>query len=140
MSTATDALFARAQQLAQTASFVSGDDLKRLPAMSRAEVDGLPYGVVKVDDEGVVLLYNRYEASLANLEPSATEGRNFFLSVAPCTNNNLFYGSFRKGLAAGDFNVMFPYTFTYRMKPTNVKVHMYRDEASQTNWVLVQKA
>ena len=76
---------------------------------------------------------------LANIQPADAEGKSFFTQVAPCTNNNLFFGSFKKGVQDGELNVLFPYTFTYRMRPTNVKVHIYRDAATRTNWVLVKK-
>jgi photoactive yellow protein len=139
MTDLVDALYERGRQLARN-SFCSVDQLSRLPRMNRAEIDALPFGVVKVDDTGVIRLYNRYEADLGGIEPTAAEGRNFFAEVAICTNNNLFLGAFRRGVASGDLDLMFPYTFTYKMKPTNVKVHMHRDADSGTNWILVQRA
>ena len=138
MTTVTDSLFAQATTMAQS-SFISQDELRSLPSMSRAQLDALNYGAVKVDDAGVIELYNRYEAELANIQPADAEGKSFFTQVAPCTNNNLFFGSFKKGVQDGELNVLFPYTFTYRMRPTNVKVHIYRDAATRTNWVLVKK-
>jgi photoactive yellow protein len=105
-----------------------------------AEVDAQDFGIVKVDDNGNITLYNRYEADLASVEPSAAEGKSFFTQIAPCTNNTLFFGNFKRGVKEGKLNALFPYTFTYRMRPTNVKVHMYRDANTRTNWVLVKKA
>jgi len=139
MTTVTDSLFAQASTMAKS-SFIREDELRNLPSMTRAQLDALEYGAVKVDDSGVIELYNRYEAELANIQPADAEGKSFFTQVAPCTNNNLFFGSFKKGVQDGDLNVLFPYTFTYRMRPTNVKVHMYRDAATRTNWVLVKKS
>lgn len=124
--------------MAQT-SFASADRLRALPAMTREQIDALDFGVVQVDEAGVIKLYNRYEAELAGLTPQAVEGKNFFTQVAPCTNNDIFYGTFRKGLEERDLNVMFLYTFTYKIAPTNVKVHLYRDATSDTNWILVKK-
>jgi photoactive yellow protein len=140
MSTTADALFERARQLAQTSSFVSSSQLSQLASMSGSQLDALPFGVVKVDGEGNIVHMNTYEADLGGVDARGVEGRNFFTQVAPCTNNNMFLGSFKKGVGNNDLNVLFPYTFTYKMKPTNVKVHMYRDSASGTNWVLVQKS
>ena len=71
--------------------------------------------------------------------PSA-EGKNFFTQVAPCTNNGLFFGTFKKGVAANNLNVSFPYTFTFKMRPTNVKIHMFRDPNSRKNFVFVARA
>jgi photoactive yellow protein len=140
MTAFADTIFERATQMAQTGSFVTEDILRRLPSMSRAEVDAQDFGIVKVDDNGNITLYNRYEADLASVEPSAAEGKSFFTQIAPCTNNTLFFGNFKRGVKDGKLNALFPYTFTYRMRPTNVKVHMYRDANTRTNWVLVKKA
>jgi photoactive yellow protein len=126
------------RSMAQT-SFAGADRLRALPSMTREQVDAFDFGVVQVDETGVIKLYNRYEAELAGLTPQSVEGKNFFTQVAPCTNNDIFYGTFRKGLEERDLNVMFLYTFTYKIAPTNVKVHLYRDAATATNWILVKK-
>ncbi len=120
--------------------FVPPEIVERVALMSRSQADSADFGVVKVDDSGSIVLYNRYESELAGITPSTAEGRNFFTEVAPCTNNALFFGQFKKGVANGHLNMLFPYTFTYKMKPTNVKVHMFRDEDSKTNWVFVKKS
>jgi len=125
----------------QTAgTFVPSELFRLLGNLSRADADACDFGVVKVDDSGKIELYNRYEADLAGLDPSQVEGRNFFTQVAPCTNNGLCFGTFKKGVAAGQLNVVFPYTFTYKLKPTNVMIHLYRDPNAKSNWVFVAKA
>jgi photoactive yellow protein len=121
-------------------SFVDSNLLSNLGGMSREHADRAPYGVVKVDATGKILLYNHYEAQLAGVAPSAAEGKNFFTEIAPCTNNKLVFGRFKKGLEAGELDAEFNYTFTYKMKPTNVKLHLKHDKASGTNWVFVQAA
>jgi hypothetical protein len=35
-------------------------------------------------------------------------------------------------------DLLFPYTFTYRLAPTEVRVHLHRS-ASGSNWILVRK-
>jgi len=120
-------------------SFVPAETLEQLPTIDRARADQLPFGLVKVDDEGKIQLYNKYESQLSGLAPGDVEGKNFFTQVAPCTNNDIFYGSFRKGVRENDLNMLFLYTFTYKMAPTNVKVHLYRHPSSGENFVLVQR-
>jgi photoactive yellow protein len=119
--------------------FVPGNVLSSLGSLSRSQADSFDFGVVKVDDSGVIQLYNKYESELAGVAPATAEGKNFFTHIAPCTNNRLFYGRFKDGVAADSLNVTLPYTFTYKMKPTNVLVQMYRDSATKTNWVFVKK-
>ncbi len=120
-------------------SFIDQSVLSRLDNLDRGDVDNLDYGAVKVDDEGKILLYNRYESELAGVDPSTAEGKNFFKEIAPCTNNKLFYGKFQKGVDSNELNMAFNYTFTYKMKPTNVSIQMIRSEKDNSNWIFVKK-
>ncbi len=121
-------------------SFVDTSIINRPGNVTREIADSQDYGIVKVDDNGNILLYNRYEADMAGVEPSHAEGRSFFTQVAPCTNNRLFFGKFKEGVSNGHLNEQFKYTFTYKMKPTPVDIHLYRDQDTKTNWVFVKKA
>ena len=120
-------------------SFVPQEIFSQLGSLTRADADSCDFGVIKLDDTGKVLMVNRYQSELGCVPVPQFENKHYFTQIAPCTNNNLFFGSFKKGVQASRLNVLFPYTFTYRMRPTNVKVHMHRDAATRTNWVLVKK-
>lgn len=120
-------------------SFVPEEILGSISGMDNNELDALDFGVVKVDDVGVIQFYNRYESELAGIDPAAAAGKNFFTQLAPCTNNRLFYGRFKSGVAAGSLDITIPYTFTYKMRPTNVNVHIYRDPRQGANWVFVKR-
>ena len=113
--------------------------LYNLGYLSRDQADAANFGIVKVDDQGQILLYNRYESELAGVPVASAEGKNFFTQVAICTNNRLFFGKFKDGVASGHLDVSFNYVFTYKMKPTNVIIQLYRDQASYTNWIFVKK-
>ena len=121
-------------------SFVPPGMLENLSQMSSDQLNTADFGIVKVDDGGTIQFYNQYESNLAGIPQSDAVGKNFFTQVAVCTNNRLFFGKFKKGVTSGNLNFNFPYTFTYRMKPTNVKIHLYRDAGTRSNWVLVKKA
>lgn len=109
----------------------------RLASMSRSEIDRLPVGVVRIADDGTVVLYNRTESDFSGIPTRQAEGQHFFTQLAPCTNNSIVYGRFRDGVKKGELDVKIAYTFTYRMRPTNVTLHLYRDGRSGTNWLTV---
>ncbi len=119
-------------------SFVPDAVIHDLPAMDRASADSQPFGVIKLDDDGTIKMYNKWESEMAGFEPISVEGKNFFTKVAACTNNRLVYGRFKDGVAAKKMNEEFNYTFTYRMKPTPVMIRLHRDEAGN-NWCFVAK-
>ncbi len=143
MTTATmlrDRIASRGAPSAGPTSFVPQDVLQNCARLTRGDVDSFDFGVVKIADDATIQLFNQYEAELASVPPSTAEGKKFFTQIGPCANNGLFFGAFKRGVASNNLNVTFPYTFTYRMKPTNVMIHLYRDNASRTNWIFVKKA
>jgi photoactive yellow protein len=135
----TDTAWDQAGRLALAgAGLVPNDVLARLATMSSAELGELDLGAVRLDDAGLVDSINAAALDLAAVTPIDALGHDFFTELAPCTNNRLFRGLFRRGVAEGAMNLVFFYTFTYRLSPTEVKVHMYRTESGQ-NWILVRR-
>ncbi len=113
--------------------------LNSLDNLSRETADSKNYGIVKVDDSGIIQLYNKYESELAGVLIANAEGKNFFTQVAICTNNRLFYGKFKEGVSKNQLDTTFYYVFTYKMKPTNVIIRIYKDPSSKTNWIFIKK-
>jgi len=120
-------------------TFVDDKVLNNLDKLTPQIADKLSYAVVKLDDEGNVELYNRYNyEEFADFQGRSVIGKNYFDEVAPCTNNFMFSGRFNRGVQNGEMDFMFDYCFTYKMTPTNVKVHLYRDQKTDTNWVFLK--
>ena len=109
----------------------------RLPSLSRAEIDALPVGVIQIDDNGVVVLYSATEARFSGIPVERAEGKHFFKQLAPCTDNSIMLRPFYTGLRTGELDFRIDYTFTYRMRPTLVALHFYRDPNTGTNWLIV---
>ena len=120
-------------------SITTTSEIREFGKMSQAQLDSLAFGVIQVDDEGIVKSYNKYESELGNTPIPEALGKNFFTQVAPCTNNRLIYGKFKDGIAANQLDLEVGYVFTYKIKPVNVTVQMYRDNLSKTNWILVKR-
>lgn len=118
--------------------FISDELLQKLPYKSEAELDELDFGVISLDDKGIIKIFNKFEGDRAGVNPKDAIGKNFFTEIAPCTNNQIFYGSFKQGVDDRKMDMIFPYTFTYKMKPTPVKIHLYRGPARPTNWIFVK--
>lgn len=111
------------------------------PKLARAEnntLNRVDFGVIRLDDDGIVRFFNRYESELSGVDPEDALGQNFFNELAPCSNNRLFRGRFKDGVRKGEMDERFTYTYTYKMRPTLVEVRLYRDNDGQ-NWIFVQK-
>jgi len=117
--------------------FVSSAVQQRAARLTAEEADSLSYGAIRLADDGTIEIYNQRESELAGFDAADAIGSNFFTELAPCTNNRLFHGRFVEGVAADHMDVVFPYTFTYRMAPTLVTIHLLRVEG--VNWVFVNK-
>lgn len=118
--------------------FVSDELIQKIQTFTVKELDDLDFGIISLDDKGIIKAFNEYEATKANVDRDSVIGKNFFIDVAPCTNNQIFYGSFKRGVEERKMDMIFPYTFTYKMKPTPVKIHLYRGPARPNNWVFVK--
>jgi photoactive yellow protein len=89
--------------------------IESLMHFDRERFDELPFGIIEVDADGRIILYNRWEEELAGLHRSQVLGRLFFSEVAPCTGVAEFEGRFRAMVASGrpareelDFVFKFP--------------------------------
>ena len=111
---------------------------EQLRDASEDELNAANFGIIRLDDDGIVQFFNAYESNLSGVDREKALGQNYFNELAPCSNNRVFYGRFREGLATGQLDEYFTYTFTYKMRPTLVDVHLYRDEAGH-NWIMVRK-
>lgn len=121
-------------------SFIPAPILSRLGSLTSAEADSLNFGVVKLDSNGNVLIYSRYNATeFTDFGGKSVIGKNYFSEVAPCSNNFLFSGRFLRGVEQGMLDNGFEYVFTYKIAPTKVMVHLYHDATSATNWIFVKK-
>jgi len=113
--------------------------LREMRDFPAAQLDALPFGVIKVDKTGKILIYNAAEAELAGRQPASVVGKNFFTDVAPCTNVEAFAAKFHKGIEAGGVNVVFPFVFTFPKGPMNVWVTLYYETGDNAAWIFVER-
>ncbi len=123
-----------------TNTFVPAAVFQQLGILTAAQADTLPFGVVKLAADGTIQLYNRYNnEQFTDFGGRSVVGRNYFTEVAPCSNNFMFSGRFKRGAETGMMDQVFDYVFTYKIEPTKVKIHLYHDKKSGTNWIFVKK-
>lgn len=128
-------------------SFASGTiDTARVDDLSDVELDALPFGVIGLDPDGVILRYNLYESRLARLDRNQVVGRNFFLEVARCTRTDAFEGRFRDFVAAGGrardgvsrFE-RFEFVFDFRFGAQEVSIDIARAPGTERYYLLINR-
>ena len=128
-------------------SFASGTiDTARVDDLSDVELDALPFGVIGLDPDGVILRYNLYESRLARLDRNQVVGRNFFLEGARCTRTDAFEGRFRDFVAAGGrardgvsrFE-RFEFVFDFRFGAQEVSIDIAHAPGTERYYLLINR-
>lgn len=115
------------------------DDLDNRLAGDPSRAELLPFGAIMLNQQGDVLRFNRAESFISGREAGDVVGKNFFNDIAPCAKGQVFYNHFFRAVADGQVNTMFDYQFAYKMKPTNVRIHMKSANAAQGIWVFIKR-
>ena len=109
---------------------------ERLRSITPSEFDALPFGAIKLDQQGRVVAYNATEAALAHRSQKGTVGRLFFEDVAPCTNVASFRGRLdaliREGAGTESFD--FKFLFPWGTRGVRIRLMVLRDGS---RWVFV---
>jgi photoactive yellow protein len=115
--------------------------LRNLDALSEGELDGLDFGVIGFDAQGIVCRYNIYESAAAGLSPPRVTGHALFAVVAPCMNNYLVAQRFEDAATTGDMlDATIDYVLTLRMSPVKVKLRLLAASDAVHRYVLVQRS
>ena len=110
--------------------------LAQLRDMDAAQLDELPFGVVGLDSDGIVEVYNRTEATNAGLDRDEVIGSSFFLSVAQCMNNFMVAQRFED---EDELDTVLAYILTFRMRPTPVRLRLLKQADHGRRFVLVER-
>jgi photoactive yellow protein len=97
--------------------------------LTPAQIDELPYGVIRLDADETVVLYNKTEALLSGYDARPACGHHFFADIAPCMNNGYFKGRIDKARRAGTLDIAFTFIGDFRdiEREFDVRVQSSRD-------------
>lgn len=99
-------------------------------------LDLLPYGIIVVDEKGVILYYNAREEQIAGRRRAGVLGRNFFTEVAPCTQAKEFYGHFQETMSEGRVT-NFQFRFPFPDQPREVEISLTSFEKDKARLCLI---
>ena len=120
----------------------SGRELVTLDAEDAECFETLPFGLVQLDAEDRIVIYNRSEAELSGCRPEDVLGKRFFDEVAPCTNVAAFRGvldGLRKAGKPGMRRLRFAFRFgDADTEPTLAEIVMTFDPRAERATLLVK--
>lgn len=118
--------------------FHDDDLLAVLEGASLADLDLLPFGLITMDRAGKVIGYNAFEAQRAGIARERVLSRHFFTDVGPCTNNYLVAERYVALGPQDDLDDELDYVFTFRMKPTPVRLRLLAKAGSARQYLAVR--
>ncbi len=113
-----------------------GLTLDDLQSMNPEDFDQLPFGVIGLNPDFVVIRYNATESRMAGLPASTVIGEQYFLTVAQCMNNYLIAQRFED---EPELDATLNYVLTLRMRPTPVRLRLLKQPSCTTSYILVQR-
>lgn len=126
--------------VAETAAPSSIDPLT-IDDRSDLELDALPFGVIGLDEEGIVLRYNLYESRLARLDRNQVVGRHFFEEIAPCTRGEAFQARYRAFVASAEQarSERFDFVFDFAFGAQDVSIELVRAAKAPRFYLLINR-
>ena len=108
-------------------------------ALSREDIDRLPFGVIGLNADGSIRLFSATEAQLSGYRDRPAHGRLFFVDVAPCMNNGYFKGRIDKALKAGTLDISFSFVgdFSDHDRELTVRAQSASDGGY---WIFIHRA
>lgn len=117
---------------------LSGQDLARLAALTPGELDALPFGAIRLDEEGRIASFNSYEERLSGRDPASVVGR-YFSEVAPCTQVRDFMAPIEEGRARGALDRVLRFVFPRRGILCVVSVRLLLEPTNRQLWLFVSQ-
>jgi photoactive yellow protein len=106
-----------------------------LDSNSEYSFNSLPFGVVQMNRQGIVTAYNSSISIIGGVSRENAMGKNFFIQVAPCTNNFMVAEKYQ----LDSLDEEMPYMFTYITQPTPVILRLIKGK-NGNQYLLVKNA
>jgi photoactive yellow protein len=81
----------------ETIDFNSPNLASQIERLSQDELDHLPFGVILLDRDGIVMFYSETEGRQSGYAPRSPLGQNFF-EVSRCMNSDAFRGRITRAM------------------------------------------
>jgi photoactive yellow protein len=94
-----------------------------LRGLTEDEINSLPFGVIRLDEDGVVVFFSDRERQMSGLRKEAVN-RLFFVDIAPCLNTSRYRGRIEKALASGQLDMTFEETTDLPNGEQDVDLHV----------------
>ena len=121
-----------------TISFDMPDVAALLESLDARAIDALPFGVVRLSEDGTVTTFSQTEATQSGFDPHRALGRSFFDRVAPCMNTPAFRGRIEAEAKQGTLDLEFGHTGDFEDPARLIRVRVCSGKGGGY-WLLLQR-
>jgi photoactive yellow protein len=118
--------------------FEDPDIVSRVEALSPAELDALPFGVIKLDAAGAVSFFSQTEARQSGYGDRPAIGRQFFTELAPCMGTPEFMSRVEQAHAERTLDILFEHVGDFGDASRVLRIRLKAANDGGT-WVLIQR-
>lgn len=119
-------------------SFDDPDLARKAERLDERDLDGLPFGAIRLDGAGLVRTYSGAERRLSGSGDRERLGHDFFAEIAPCMDTEEFRGRIDRARAAGHLDLEFGYVgdFADGERDLTVRVQSASDGGT---WIFMRR-
>lgn len=114
------------------------EDLQRIARLPEEELDRLPFGLLRVDEEGIVTACNAFEAAAGGVDPVVVVGHPL-QDLAPCLQVKRFLDAWREVRAQPRESRVLRFHFPHHGASCLVSVRLFYDEEVEQLWLFISK-
>ncbi len=92
--------------------------------LTEADINQLPFGVIKLDKDGVVQFYSDVERRLSGSGTLERSGRQFFTEIAPCMNTPAYRGRIEAAMKRGSLDLEFVHIGDFEDREREITVRI----------------
>lgn len=120
----------------KTVDFDAHDLVKQIEQLSQYELDGLPFGVIRLNREGTILFYSKTEADQSGYGKIPI-GQNLF-EISPCMGSDDFRGRIKRASENGPINFEFGWVgdFADPKRELRLRVQSSKDNSI---WIFIER-
>lgn len=123
------------QLVTQAPDFADPTLLDWLEAQTSEQLDEAPFGVVRMNRDGVVVAYCKLESHITGIDPAYAVGKYYFTQIAPCANNMMVAAKY----ALPQLDEELDYILTYICDPVKVRLRLLKSPQSKYQYFLVNR-
>jgi photoactive yellow protein len=112
---------------------------RKVEALTQAQIDGLPFGAIRIDAAGSVAAYSEAERRLSGSGTLPRVGLDFFTEIAPCMGGDAYRGRIERAIERGTLDLEFTHIgdFDDRERELTVRV---QSASGGGYWIFMQRS